>query len=197
MWVMESLVPTAKHCKKAEWHSIFSINLKLTTLLLHRSKKIPHKIVIAFVSSQRYNGNYSLNPFKFNHYNVNTMSVLVNDVCMPHRSLEMNFQKGQFTSALCNVLREHPNVIINANSLDNGYSLFVFNVNSSHDEDDLALQNSGNVRLEVQFAKELPESVQLTSKTTGANVRKTLIEKEVALILMIIKSILPKIKSVV
>ena len=69
------------------------------------------------------------------------MSVLINDVCMPYRPLEMNFQKGQFTSALCNVLREHPNVSIDANSFDNGYSLFVFNVNSSHDEDDLALQN--------------------------------------------------------
>ena len=107
--------------------------------------KIPHKIVIAFVSSQRHNGSYSLYPFKFNHYNVNTMSVLVNDVCMPHRPLEMNFQKGQFALTLCNVLREHPNVVINANSFDNGYSLFVFNVNLSHDEDDLALQNSGNV----------------------------------------------------
>ena len=38
---------------------------------------------------------------------------------------------------------------------------------------------------------------QLTSKTTGGNVRKTLIEKKVSLILMIIKSILPKIKSLV
>ena len=80
---------------------------------------------------------------------------------MPHQPLEMIFQKGQFTLALCNVLREHPNVIINANSFDNGYSLFVFNVNSSHDEDDLPLQNSGNVQLEVQFAKELSESVQV------------------------------------
>ena len=81
-------------------------------------EKIPHKIVVAFVSSQRYNGSYSLNPFVFNHYNVNIMSVLINDVCMPHRPLEMNFQKGQFTSALCYVLREHPNVIIDANSFD-------------------------------------------------------------------------------
>ena len=107
--------------------------------------KIPHRIVVAFVNSQRCNGSYLLNPFEFNHYNANTTSVFVNDVCMPHRPLEMNFQKGQFTSALCNVLREHLNVIIDANSFDNGYSFFVFNVNSSHDEDDLALQNSGNV----------------------------------------------------
>ena len=39
--------------------------------------------------------------------------------------------------------------------------------------------------------------VQVVSKTTGANIRKALIEKEVALVLMIIKSILPKIKSLV
>ena len=71
----------------------------------------------------------------------------------------MNFQKGQFTLALCNVLRKHPNFIINANSFDNGYCLFVLNVNLSHNEDDLALQNSGNVPLEVQFAEELPEPV--------------------------------------
>ena len=89
------------------------------------------------------------------------MSVLVNDVCMPCRPLEMNFQNSQFTSTLCSVLREHPNVIIDANSFDNGYSLFIFDVNSSYDEDDLALQNSGNVQLEVQFAEELPESVQV------------------------------------
>ena len=152
MWVIESLVPTAKHCKEGEMAQYFFNQSQINNFTIAQGQrnfsktvfqgKIPHKIVIAFVSSQRYNGNYSLNPFEFNHYNANTMSVLVSDVCMPHRPLEMNFQKGQFTSALCNV---HPNVIINAKSFDNEYSLFVFNVNSSHDEDDLALQNSGNV----------------------------------------------------
>ena len=59
----------------------------------------------------------------------------------------------------------------------------------------------GNIPVNEKDIKKLQRkknaTVQLTSKTTGANVRKTLIEKEVALILMIIKSILPKIKSLV
>ena len=59
----------------------------------------------------------------------------------------------------------------------------------------------GNIPVNEKDIKELQRKknaiVQLTSKTTGANIRKTLIEKEVALILMIIKSILPKIKSLV
>ena len=57
----------------------------------------------------------------------------------------------------------------------------------------------GNIQVNEKDIKKLQRkknaTVQLTSKTTGANVRKTLIEKE--LILMIIKSILPKIKSLV
>ena len=59
----------------------------------------------------------------------------------------------------------------------------------------------GNIAVSEEDIKKLQKKKniirQLTSKTTGANVRKTLIQKEVALILMIIKSILPKIKSLV
>ena len=59
----------------------------------------------------------------------------------------------------------------------------------------------GNITVSDNDKKKLQRKknaiVQLTSKTTGANVRKALIEKEVALIIMIIKSILPKMKSLV
>ena len=59
----------------------------------------------------------------------------------------------------------------------------------------------GNIMINEKDKKKLQRKknaiVQLTSKTTGANVRKALIVKEVVLILIIIKSILPKIKSLV
>ena len=119
------------------------------------------KIVVAFVRAERYNGSYTLNPFKFDHCSANTMSILVNDVSMPHHPLDMNFKRGQFASALCNVLRAHPNVIIDAKSFNNGYGLFVFDVNPSQNRGELALQQSGNVGLEVQFDDELPEAVQV------------------------------------
>ena len=92
---------------------------------------IPDKIVITFVRAERYNGSYALNPFKFDHYNANTMSILVSDMSTPHHPLDMNFKRGQFASTLCNVLRGHPNVIIYAKSFNNDYGLFVFDVNPS------------------------------------------------------------------
>ena len=73
----------------------------------------------------------------------------------------MNSKRGQYASALCNILSAHPNVIIDAKSFNNGYSLFVFDVNPSQNRGELALQQLGNVRLEVQFDVELPEAVQV------------------------------------
>ena len=73
----------------------------------------------------------------------------------------MNFKRGQFASALCNVLRTHPNVVIDVKSFNKDYSLFVFEVNTSEKRGELALQQLGNVRLEVHFDDELPEAVQV------------------------------------
>ena len=59
----------------------------------------------------------------------------------------------------------------------------------------------GNITINEKDKKKLQRKkdviVQLTSKTTGANVRKALIVKKVTLVLTIIKSMLSKIKSLV
>ena len=57
---------------------------------------IPDKIVVTFVGVERYKGSYALNPFKFDHYNANTMSILVNYVSMSNRPLDMNFKRVSF-----------------------------------------------------------------------------------------------------
>ena len=73
---------------------------------------IPQRITVALVSSECYNGSYTLNPFKFRHYFMTSMSVLINHVNTPHPSLTMNFRNGQIASALCNILSSSDNVVI-------------------------------------------------------------------------------------
>ena len=113
------------------------------------------------VSSDRYSGDYALNPFLFDHFHTSSMTVLVNDVSTPGRPLEMNFTKKQFASALCSLQRTHPNVLIKHDSFDQGYALFVFDINSSMNEGELPLQKSGTVRLEIQLDYALTQSVQV------------------------------------
>ena len=45
---------------------------------------LPDKVVIAFVSAEQYNGNYTLNPFLSHHYDVSSLSLLVDDISIPH-----------------------------------------------------------------------------------------------------------------
>ena len=123
--------------------------------------KVPQRVVVAMVSSDRYMGDYTLNPFNFEHFNVSNMAVLVNDVSTPARPMEMNFEKRQFATALNSVLRTHPNLLIDNRSYDKGYALFVFDINPSMVEDALPLQKTGTVRLELQMDKALSEAVQV------------------------------------
>ena len=123
---------------------------------------VPQRIAVALVSSNRYNGSYDLNPFLFHHYNLTGMSLLINDVNIPHRPLTMNFARKQFSSALFNMMSSSNNVLIDKHAFSNGYSLFVFDINPPQpDNDDLSLQETGTVRLEMTFEEELPESVQV------------------------------------
>jgi len=123
---------------------------------------VPQRITVALVSSDRYNGSYELNPFLFHHYFLTNMSVLINDVITPHLPLEMNFRRGQYASALFNILASTQNVLINNKAFEKGYGLFVFDVNPPEDSaKELSLQDTGTVRLQMQFEEELPESVQV------------------------------------
>ena len=122
---------------------------------------VPQRITVGLVSSECYNGSYILNPLKFHHYNITSMSVLINDVNTPHRPMTMNFRKGQFASPLFNILTASDSIIIDKEAFENGYSLFVFDINPPQDRNELSLQETGTVRLEITFEEELTESVQI------------------------------------
>ena len=122
---------------------------------------VPQRITVGLVSSERYNGSYILNPLKFHHYNITSMSVLINDVNTPHRPMTMNFRKGQFASPLFSILSTSENIIIDKEAFEHGYSLFVFDINPPQDRNELTLQETGTVRLEITFEEELTESVQI------------------------------------
>ena len=92
---------------------------------------------------------------------MNSLSLLVDDVSIPHHPMEMNFSKGQFASPLHNLLSTHPNIIIDSKSFGKGYTLFVFDLNTSQNEGELSLVKNRTIQLEGQFGRELLESIQV------------------------------------
>ena len=84
----------------------------------------------------------------------------MDDISIPHRPMEMNFSKKQFATPLHNLLPMHPNIIIDVKSFGKGYTLFVFDLNTSQNDGELSLVKNGTIRLEGQLNRELPESVK-------------------------------------
>ena len=74
--------------------------------------------------------------------------------------MEMNFSKKQFATPLHNLMSMHPNIIIDAKSFGKGYTLFVFDLNTSQNEGELSLVKNGTIQLVGQLNQELQESVQ-------------------------------------
>lgn len=125
------------------------------------SGNIPQVLVVCIVGTNGYNGQYGENPFNFKHHNLRNLSVLVNDVNRPQRPIQLDFPNNKFATALCNTMQMYPNVLIDDKSFSNGYTLFAFDINKGMDGENLPLMQTGTVRLEMQFAEDLTEEVQV------------------------------------
>jgi hypothetical protein len=59
---------------------------------------VPSRVVFGLVSSAAYEGDSSLNPIKFQHYNVNRIAIIV-DGKEVDKALELDYKKDKFVRA--------------------------------------------------------------------------------------------------
>jgi hypothetical protein len=131
----------------------------------------PDKIVMAFVSAVACGGSYNTNPFNFKHYDLNFVNISVEGIPAPRGACKIDIGKGEFGPYFEELFRG----ILPANGEEgqfgNGISQEAFANGTSLIITDLALQSKqGNffplkressVRMELSFAKPLPETVIL------------------------------------
>ena len=120
---------------------------------------IPQRMAVVFVETKRMIGQYDKNPFQFDHLLLQTIRLQVNDRTIPSQDICYDFANRSFVPALCALYDVNSNIIINHETFDGGYSIFVFDINRAEENDDrLKLQESGYARLEVTFAENLPNN---------------------------------------
>lgn len=127
---------------------------------------IPSRIVVGFVDSQSFNGNITTNPYKFNHYNIKTLSVSINNISMPIRPLTLDFDNNQFllpyyllfTST--GIAGQDNGLSFSRDDYKENNALFAFDIQqTTGNESLLHLEKTGSVKLEVQFGVPLTSSV--------------------------------------
>lgn len=128
----------------------------------------PRKLVLGFVKSEAVAGTLALNPYNFQHYKLTNVSVSLNGTTVG--TLKVNYDEkdgSSIASVLTNIMEAGGHWMRNS-SCDiartdiekGGYCLYPFDLEPVFDRENyLTLSRQGNLRLEVQFAEALPETV--------------------------------------
>ena len=124
--------------------------------------------MIGCVDNDAFNGNYNKNPYNFQHYDINFVALTVHGQQVPGKPLQPNFEKGKYIrsyhtlfTALHKCGQDEGNQI-SSNDYPAGYTLFAFDLtpdleNDGHFND----VKSGPMRLEIHFAKPLPNTINV------------------------------------
>jgi hypothetical protein len=136
----------------------------------------PSKLVVGMVSSAGFNGNYKKNPFKFHHYNVSNIALIVDGDTLPGRPQKLNFSNDEggrdFIEAYVNMYESLGQSGtdfgggITPESFAEGHTLFVYSLDPVvRSGRYMNLNKHSNVRLELHFSVPLPETVTVVIHT--------------------------------
>jgi hypothetical protein len=120
--------------------------------------KIPNKVVVGLVSASSLSGDYKQSPFNFKTYDLNMIGLYVDGEPLPGEALSST----NYITAYDRLFegRKNRGLDITRNDFNDGYALYVFNLETCHlKEDYLDLIKRGNLRLRLQFSTPLPETV--------------------------------------
>ena len=127
--------------------------------------KVPSKLFIGFVSAEGYSGSFVRNPFDFAHYNLSQLSFFVDGKCTPKCPFSPNYDNDDFAECYLSMFTTtglYGQMMGNDISMDeykHGYAIYGIDVDNQQQRNILAQKKTGHTRLEVKFAKPLPESV--------------------------------------
>ena len=125
--------------------------------------QIPRRLVVGFVDSDAYYGNYKKSPFVFNNYSVTNAKVTAGGVVYPREVLQMNFAQNQYVRPYVQLFeslgnsKEDTGNCITMKDFKNSHCLFVFDL--SPDEQDGShweLLREGSTSIDMQFGVDVP-----------------------------------------
>ena len=129
--------------------------------------QLPTRLVVGFVKNRNLNGDYLKYPFDFSPEDVSFLSLNVNGLPIPKGGIRMNFRDGNIMEGYSSIfsgtnsLYENFGSIITPKNYQKWFALYAFDLSPElcHRGNYKLVKEDGAIRLEVQFAFDLPETV--------------------------------------
>lgn len=130
--------------------------------------QLPKRLLIAFVKNRAYVGNRTLNPFNFEHFNLNYLSLYVDGVQVPSKPLQPNFAENNFIQSYLTLFSGtgihflNQGNCISREDYKDGNMIHVFDLSpdlSSNDSTHWNLVKQGSIRIDLRFSQALAETV--------------------------------------
>lgn len=132
--------------------------------------QLPKRVVLGFVDNKAFNGDRTKNPFNFQNFGINFLSLYVDGTQIPSKPLQPKFDKNApmyvesyhtlFSGTGIHYMNEGND--ISRDEYADGYCLFAFDLTpdlSAHYAGHWNLVKNGSVRIEVRFDKPLTKTI--------------------------------------
>lgn len=141
------------------------------------SGQLPRRVVIGFVKNSAFNGNIKENPYDFQHFDLNYLSLHNGSQSVPSQPLTPNFEKSEYLQAymtlfegtgMLNADRGHG---ICRGHYTKGYALYAFDLTADMCEGNhVDPIKHGSLRMEAHFSKALPCTVNVVVYSEYENI---------------------------
>lgn len=130
--------------------------------------KIPSRLVVGMVLNKAFIGDLKCNPFKFEHFDVSYVNVMVNNHPCPTRPLPFDFTKDQvihgyyLLNKCMSKVNKEQGLMFPLKDYSKGFSFFAADINPlDYSDDTLQLFKSGAVKIELKFRTPLSDAITL------------------------------------
>lgn len=127
---------------------------------------IPRRIIIGFVKTTAFNCDPNENPFNFQHFDLDFLSLYKNGVCIPATPLKPNWAGGSYVRSYMTLFQgthtgfSNNGCGISYEDYSKGLTLFVFDLTNGQCEgNNFEPVTRGNIRLEGRFRNAIAHSI--------------------------------------
>ncbi|XP_072021177.1 uncharacterized protein F54H12.2-like [Amphiura filiformis] len=134
--------------------------------------QLPTRLVVGLVDNRAFNGTYNLNPYNFQHFDLNKFGVYINGQQVPLLALrpftpKFSAEGGQqfvlnYQTLFSGLNRQYKDFggCVNREEYPNGYSIICLYLTSDYSGGGhFQLRKNGNLRMELGFGAPLPSTV--------------------------------------